>query len=181
MRNISLRDLMLAEELSSIKNEIVLINPNNDKLVFSVLQQIGFDTKQEVNYVPSLHRDMQGKIAVGFQAVGEYDTDTKYRPFIDTLDRVIISGMRDISLAKDLIELMGKRYPYRNDDEAEGKSRKRNNDPRYYSDQELLDMGYTSGEEDEEETVEYVQEDYETVSKMIKTLEEVRDQIRGVK
>ena len=93
MRNISLRDLMLADSLSHIKSEVELINPKNDVVVNYVLTEIGFDVRQPVEYIPSFHRDMQGKAAVGYQAVGEYMVDPRYNKFIDTMDRIIVAGL----------------------------------------------------------------------------------------
>lgn len=176
MRNISLRDLKLADSLAHL-NEVEMIHPSNDALVNSVLESIGFNTKQGVQYVASLHRDMQGKAAVGFQAIGEYNVDPKYRGFIDTIDRVIVAGLTDISLAKDMAELMGKRYNYKNQDEEDVKKNKKPNDPRYYSDSELLEMGYTSG--DEEDEYEETEPDCELITSQINALNEIKIAVRG--
>lgn len=176
MRNISLRDLMLA--LPQFKNEIEVIHPDNDEVVFAALDAIGFDSRRGIEYIPSNHRDMQGGEGVGFQAVGEYNPDPKFKKYLDTIDRVIVAGMTDISLAKDMAELMGKRFNYNNQDE-EVVSRKRPNDPRYYSEQELLDMGYSEGDEVEEYDGE-VMENQNSISEQIATLEAVRVMLRGV-
>lgn len=176
MRNVSLRDLKLADTLSHL-NEIEMIHPENDALVHEVLRQIGFDTRQGIEYIPSYHRDMTGKAAVGFQAVGEYKVDPKYNKFIDITDRVVVAGMTDINLAKDMAELMGKRYNYNNQDYEDGKGKKRSNDPRYYSDEELLEMGYT--EPEEEDVCDVVEDNCEAIESQIKALEEIKVMLRG--
>lgn len=177
MRNISLRSLMLAEELSHIKNEVELIHPSNDEVVKKVLAAIGFDVRHGVEYIPSFHRDMSGKAAIGYQAVGEYNVDPKYNKFIDTLDRVIVAGLTDASLAREMSNLLGKRLSYKNDDPL-GDARERVlDDPRYYSEAELLELGYTMGSDEPE--YDAVEDDYESISAQIKVLEDVRDSVRG--
>lgn len=162
MRSLSVRDLLVAEELSHIKNEIDLIHPQNDELVKFILHQIGFDTRHEIQYIPSLHRDLKGKVAVGFQVVGEYSTDHKYRKFMDTLDRVIICGMKDISLGRELAAMMGSQLQYHNDPEADN-----------VSDAELENMGFTEGDGGDD-----AQEGYEELRREIEQLKMICASIR---
>ena len=179
MRNISLRDLMYGvDSLSDIKSEIDLINPANDERIKAVLEEIGFNTKQGIDYIPSNHRDMRNNVAVGFQVVGEYNTDPSMKHFLDTTDRIVVAGMTDVHLAKDMAELMGKRYTYKNQDEDDIKERKRPNDPRYYSEEELIEMGYTSGNENE---IEYddVETNCDSISSQIAALQIAKELIRG--
>lgn len=174
---LSVRDLMLCEELSHIPNEVSLLHPDNDALVASLLEQVGFNIKKEWTYIPSLHRDMREKAQVGFQIVGEYNTDPKYRHLLDMTDKIVVAGMVDPSLAKEMLEIMGKRFQYKNDEE-DVKSRKRPNDPRYYSEEELLEMGYSTGE-DEEEVYEDEDDSCNSVTSQIAALQSIKVAIRG--
>lgn len=177
MRNTSLRDLKLADLLSHL-TEVEIINPKNDELVKSVLQQIGYDTRQPIEYTVSNHRDMQGKSAVGFQVIGEYNTDPKYKHFLDTVDRVVVAGLTDIHLARDMETLLGKRFIYRNEDETENKTRE--NDPRYYTPEQLAEMGFTGMEQDDEDYSEgVVDSDYDMITSQIMALEAIKKSLRG--
>lgn len=168
MRAISLRDVLVAEELSHIKNEIELIHPDNDELVKSVLEQVGFDVRHGIQYIPSLHRDMQNKVAVGFQAIGEYSTDPKYKQFMDTFDRVVIAGMQDASLGREMAYMMGQQFKFNDDPEADVKS---------YTEAELNAMGFTDGNEDE--YVDDDPEDSDRISREIEQLKMICVSIRG--
>lgn len=177
MRAISLRDLMLADELSHIKNEVELIHPRNDSIVKYVLQGVGFDTSQPIEYIASYHRDMQNKAAVGFRVVGEYDTHPQYKQFLTPDDRIVLAGMEDISLGKELSLIMGRRFNYHNEDEYEiGAKRKKPSDPRYFTDAELLEMGYSEGDDEDYEEVGLEDE----LTQQITTLENIKNSIRGV-
>lgn len=168
MRSISCRDILVAEELSHIKNEIELLNPDNDELVKSVLTQVGFDVRHGIQYIPSLHRDMQNKVAVGFMAIGEYNTDPKYKQFMDTFDRVVIAGMQDASLGREMANMMGQQFQFNNDPEADAKE---------YSEAELKAMGFTSGNEDE--YVDDSPEESDRISREIEQLKMICASIRG--
>lgn len=179
MRQLSVRDLLLA--LPQFKNEIELIHPDNDAVVFATLDAVGFDTRQGVTYVAQLHRDMQDKVAVGFMALGEYNVDPKFNKFIDMTDRIVIAGLHDRSLAEEMLNIQGKKFTYINDDEPESKaSLKRPHDPRYYDDSELLAMGYTAPDEDEGIDAEVGSvEDYESVASQIAMLNGIKKLLRG--
>jgi hypothetical protein len=183
MKVLSFRDLMVCEELSHIKNEIELLHPSNDSLVNSLLVQIGFDVAREVFYEASKHRDLQGVVAVGFCACGEYARDVKYRQFLDTTDRIVIAGMNDPSLAREMALSQGTSHSYRNDDDKwDDGSRAKKDDVRYYSDQELLDLGFTGDKEEIDEFEgEYIERDWEENLRAIQVLKETRDLIRGVR
>lgn len=175
MRSLSVRDLMLADELSHIRNEVELIHPSNDAIVKYVLQGIGFDTSREIIYEASCHRDMAGKAAVGFRVLGEYDTDPKYKEFLTTEDRVVQAYMKDVSLGKELEILLGKRFGYKNDDEYEIGNKRKKDNPRYFSDEQLLEDGYS--EVDDEDYEEMDTED--ELTQQINTLEDIKKTIRG--
>lgn len=174
MRTISFRDLLVAEELSHIPNEIALLDPSNDGLVKHVLEYMGFDTKQDVIYEASKHRDMKGVVAVGFMAVGEYSRKKEHRHFLDSNDRIILAGQVDASLGKELAEMAGRRNTYKNQDQTEN-TRHKPDDPRYYTDAELLELGYTDGNSEEVDPFEgdYIEPDWEETLRAIKVLEDI--------
>lgn len=171
---------MLADSLKHIKSEVLLICPENDSLVAKVLEQIGYDIKQAWEYVPSKHRCMGNKISVGFMVVGEYSRDIKYRHFLDTTDRVIVAGLSDASLARDMSALQGRKNIYKGEDKWDDGSRAKVDDCRYYSEAQLLELGWTTGEEDEdsEGSSDYIEASWEEDLRAIKQLEELRDAIR---
>lgn len=102
-RVISFSDLKLAEELSHL-NSIQMCHPSNDELMFSVLDQLGMDCQYAVEYLPSQHRNMQGKVVIDFQATGELQLQ---RSFVDSylcspIERNIAYGYTDLSLSEAL-------------------------------------------------------------------------------
>lgn len=156
-RTISFRDLMVCEELAHIKNEIELLHPSNDDLVASVLSKIGFDIDYPVAYIPSKHRDMQNKVAVGFMAVGDISLNRDFinSPMCSVVDRMVAAAYTDPSLTKELANLTGNQVNFKAlmDDEGD------------YAGDELDDS--------------LLEPDYEYVSQQIKQLESIRDAIRG--
>lgn len=159
MRTCSFRDLLVCEELSHIKNEISLLHPSNDGVMERILGAIGFDVAYPIAYIPSKHRDMQGKVAVGYVAVGEISCN---RNFINgklstTEDRIIAAGYQDISLARELASLSGQSRSFAEFVEVEA------------ADEESVN--YDSANE--------VEPDYTFVESQIKQLAEIRDTIRG--
>lgn len=162
---ISFRDLKLIPELSHY-NEIELLHRNLDETVQKYLAQIGFDTDYEVQYVPSKHRDMQGKVAVGFQAVGEISINRNFinSPLCSISERIAATGYQDPSLTRELSSMMASKNDYRGLSEVDG----------CVEDAEFGDsLVSTKTPKDE------IEEDYEWVMQQIKQLEMVRDQIRS--
>ncbi len=182
MRNTSLRDLKLADTIAHM-SELDMIHPNNDKVIKAVLETIGYDVKQKIDFIPSYHRDMQGKAAVGFQVLGEYNLDPKYDKFVDTIDRVVKAGYTDPHLARDMAELMGKRFSYKNEDEIDVKSNLED-DPRYYTEAEKKAMGFTGFDEDSSEE-DFLSEhggaerDCDMISSQIAALQALKVAVRG--
>lgn len=180
MRQISMRDLKLADSLNHM-SEIDMLHPENEVEVKKVLKEIGFDIKQNISFIPCLHRDMQQRVAVGFVITGEYSLERKYNKFLDMTDRVVITGMKDRSLAKDMLEIMGKKFTYTNPDESEYKIA--DNDQRYYSPEKLRELGYTGFEDDTEDT--FIQEhggldsDCEMIVSQVEALVAIRVSLRG--
>lgn len=155
----SFRDLKLIPELSGL-SEIHMIHPSNDNLVNKYLAQLGFDLDYAVVYIPAKHRDMQGKIAVGFRAVGEVSCNRNFinSPLCTIDDRLIAAGYQDISLAKEMATLgsAGRSYSQLIDGEC-------------VEDDAVVEDFL------EEET----EEDEEFVASQIAQLEEIRDRLRG--
>jgi hypothetical protein len=156
-RTLSFRDLMVCEELAHIKNEVSLLHPSNDKLVSSILDKIGFDTEYPVTYVPSKHRCMQNKVAVGYMVVGEISINRKFinSGMCSLTERMVAASYTDRSLAQELGTLTGNYIDYRtimNDDAEEGPD-------------ELPD--------------DMLEPDRVEVGQQIKMLVELRDAIRG--
>lgn len=178
-RVLSCRDLMLATSLKNIKNEVELIHPENDAIVINILTQLGFDCKNGIDYAPSLHRDMQNKVAIGYQVVAEMSTDRKYNDYLDAHDRAARAGLTDVSLAKEMCALMGKSYKY-NKGSGEQKVVNSKKASRYedegneYSDLYIDDTG-------DDEYDDYEEADYQANLSQIQTLERLKKEIRGEK
>jgi hypothetical protein len=156
-RVISFRDLMLCTSLSHIKNEVELLNIENDVLVAEILDKVGFDVDYPVLYVPSKHRDMQNKIAVGFMAVGEISLNRAFTSsyLCSATERLIAACHIDPSLTIELGRLAGSHVNYKS---------------------MLEDESEFDGDELPEEMLE---PDRYAVAQQIKQLTELRDLIRG--
>lgn len=156
-RTISFRDLLVAEELAHIKNEIELLAIENDALVESILKKIGFDTDYPITYIPSKHRDMQNKVAVGFMVVGEISLNRSFinSSLCSTTERLVASSYTDPSMTRELSNLMGNHINFKALIAEEGE-----------------------GESDELPS-DMLEPDREFVALQIKQLAEIRDMIRG--
>jgi hypothetical protein len=148
---------MVAESLAHIRNEIELLSIENDDAVGAVLEQIGFDLEYPVSYIPAKHRNMQGKVVIGFLAVGEINMN---RSFINSrlctlTERMIAAAYTDPSLTRELGNLMGMRANFRT----------------------LLDNGNAVSNENLPEDM--LEPDRDIVLQQLKDLEAVRDAIRG--
>lgn len=155
MKTLSFRDLKLAEELSHL-NEIEMLSIDNDDVMLSVLKKCGFDTDYGIAYIPSKHRDMQGKIAIGFQAVGDVtlNRDIINTSVCDMTDRLVAASYQDPSRAREMAGMMGGQIRLQsllNDEDAE----------------------------EEDFPNELIEDDCDWVTTQIKQLEAIRDQIRG--
>lgn len=155
MKCISFRDLLVADALKHL-NEIEMLSPENDELMKSVLVQCGMDVDYDIQYIPTKHRDMQGKVAVGFQAVGDININRNVLNSCvsDVTDRMVAASYQDPSLTRELAGMMGNTINYKSLLEAEDAF-------------------------DETEYVEPLEEDYEWVTKQIKQLQDIHDVIRG--
>lgn len=153
-RVFSFRDLGRAPNLKGL-NETELLSPKWDEEVNKVLAAVGFDINAPILYVPSQHRDLAGKVAVGFRAVGEISSDTSYlnSRMCPLIERLIWAAQKDPSLAKELSRMMGHSVNLDNDEALE----------------ESLDFPEAD-----------VEPDYELIQEQIEVLTFLRDQIRGI-
>jgi len=107
VRSLSFRDLLKIPALSGYK-EIELVSPKMDHIVAPWVHVLGIDTNFPVEYMANIHRDMSGKVDAGYRVVGEVRTDDAYlnSGLCDQVERIIIAGKFDMSLARELAELM---------------------------------------------------------------------------
>lgn len=155
-RVFSFRDLKLIPELSKY-NEVELLHPVLDTRVNKYLAQLGFNMNAPIEYIPAKHRDIQGKVAVGFRAVGEITQD---REFINShlcsvTERMMAAHQQDPGLAKEMASLMGSSCSFVSQFHPE--------------------------EEDMHFPAELVERDCDDVGNQIRELEAIRDAIRGVR
>lgn len=164
-RVLSMRDILKIPELSKY-NEVELINPDMDKILKPWLWQLGYDTEYEWEYIPSKHRDLTGKVAIGFQVSGEISLRREFinSPMCNTTERIAATGYHDPSLTRELSSMQGSKVDYNHLSEVDGDE-----------EDEFGDTLVLKGPDKEG-----VEEDYEWVSLQIRQLEVLRDTIRGV-
>lgn len=113
MKTISASDLKLAPELSNF-GPLDWIDPKNDLAIYPYLHMLGIDTDYAVSISASQHRNLQGKLVIGYQFSGEIRLDPEFRasPFCTVEDRIIINGATDLGLADDMSRSlsMGREY-----------------------------------------------------------------------
>jgi hypothetical protein len=151
MISISFEDLKLVDTLKHL-DYMSMLHPDNDKLMMSVLGQIGFDVSKPIKYLPSKHRTLANKIVINFRAVGEID---KYYKNHDIYTRIAVAGMDDIEMARDMCGIL-------------------NSAPTFESRLPELSGGYKA----DEFPPEMIEKDYEEVRKQIRQLEDLKDFIR---
>ena len=80
-----------------------------DDKINAVLGSIGFDTRQAIDYVPNLHRDIRGNVGMGYRAVGTVTTDPAWlkHPLCDMTEAIIFEHRRDPGLARDMANMSG--------------------------------------------------------------------------
>lgn len=152
-RIFSFRDLQLVPQLAHL-TEHQMVRLENDRLMTTALSILGFSLRHPILYVPSLHRDMQGKVAVGFRATGTLNEDPVYRnsSLCPQIERLIWAARRDPTLAAELSRMIG--HSINLDDD--------------YAEEPLTTL------EDE-----YIEPDYKKNLKLIQDMEAYRDTVRG--
>jgi len=118
-RCISFRDLKLIPELSGF-SEMQMLQPAMDAVIYPYLALLGIDVEYTVSYVPNVHRDMQGKVALGLMARGQVSINRNdiNGPFMGMEDRLQAVAFLDRSLLEEMAELSGKMLDYRGDGES---------------------------------------------------------------
>lgn len=103
MKSFSVTDLQLISDLSHLRM-LDFINPENDKLIAPFLEILGFDTEYPVEFVPAMHRNLQGKVVIAYLVVGDINCNAAFRKSVwcTTEDRIIAAGYTDLSLAADM-------------------------------------------------------------------------------
>lgn len=154
---ISFTDLKLISQLSHM-SEIEMLSIENDNIMLYYLDKLGVDVQYPTMYLPSRHRNMQGKVVVGFRACGEIQHNRAFTKsdYCLPMERVAITGQYDRSLTQELASLSGTTLNHDafHEDQIDDSA----NDP-------YLD--------------EYVEASWKATEREIKVLEELRDFIRG--
>lgn len=152
-RVFSFRDLQRIPALKGL-TETQLLSIERDDLVNQYLAELGFDITKAILYVPAKHRDLSGKVAVGYRAVGDINQDRKWlnSSMCLPIERLIAASKTDMSLTRELAKLMG-------------------------SNVDLRDDGVV--EEPEDFPDELTEPDADDVAHQILILESIRDQVRG--
>lgn len=156
MKSISFRDLKLVTTLAHL-NELEMIHPNNDALMYGILDKLGFDIEYPIMYLANKHRDMQNKVSIGFRAVGEINIQRKHieAVYTDLTTRLAASAYTDPSMTIELAELAGK----------------------------TIDINSFSGGEDspnaEDVATDMIEPSYQDTLAQMKLLESIRDEVRG--
>ncbi len=165
MRVLSFSDIRAVVPYFMHMNEIEMLHPDHDIQMSIVLDAMGFDTNDGIEYIPTKHRNLQGNVVIGFRAVGHvnpYNREFLNSRLADNYDRMAAAGRAgDKSLARELAKLMGVGSGCTMiADDAD-------------ADVELEDMSKRQQE------MAYIEPDYEDVSNQLRTLRWIRDDIRG--
>lgn len=117
-RVFSFRDLIRVVPQFQGKSEYDLIRPEMDEAVHDVLADLGFSMRHAITYVPALHRDLTGRVAVGFMARGalnHYARSYLSSPLCDPIELLIAAAKRDPSMAAELAKMLGGKHCLDND------------------------------------------------------------------
>ena len=154
---LSFSDLQLISGLSHL-NEFDMLLIENDDLMAFYLDKAGMDVEYAVQYIPSQHRNLQNKVVVGFQAVGDLQHQ---RAFLNSvyclpIERIAAYGEQDRSLTVELASLSGTQL----------------NHSAFHEDMidDSVNDSFYEG---------LIEPSYRAVESSIKALEDIRDSIRG--
>lgn len=130
-----------------------MLDPYWDDEINAVLASIGFDMRQAIDYVPNLHRDIQGNVGMGYRAVGTVTTDPSWlkHPLCDMVEAIIFEYRRDPGLARDMAAMSGSYF----------------------------DLTEGAGDHFEPSENEYIEPDHKKHEDEIQRLVNQRDKIRG--
>ena len=155
--NISFRDILTIPAMSHLR-EMDLLNPENDALALPFLYDMGIDTRFPLHITCNLHRDLNNKVAVGYRYTGYMRRDKAFTksPFCDMISRVAIAMDRDVSLGMHMAGMLNQTLDF----------------------DKMVSEANIDGNEREAEEMEDDTE-YVANSVLIRTLEELRDSVRG--
>lgn len=105
MKSISCHDLKLITALKDF-SIFDLVHPKNDHIVHPFLEVMGFDMNKGLMYTVSQHRTLQKTVEVGYVIRGEVNRSRKHLtgPWGTLEDRIMVAGLEDIELCKDLCD-----------------------------------------------------------------------------
>ena len=157
---LSLRDVKIIPQFSAL-SELEMINPMYDNAIKEILKHVGFDVEYPIEYVPSIHRDMQNNVGLGFRVVGEVDCNRKWlsSPLCDLTSILVAASYLDISLMRELAEMCIKSPDYESLD---------------WEDVNICERGSYG-----DEPMNIEEEGWQEVEEEIRMLERMRDIIRG--
>lgn len=157
MFSISFRDILTIPALKHLR-EIDLLDPVYDVLTYPFIHAMGIDTVYPVSITVNLHRDLNNKVGVGYRYTGMMRRDREFvnSGFCDIVSRVSIAMAKDKSLGDHLCELLGKTVDF---------------------EKAALETDIDQLEREPESMCDDA--DYVKNNLLIKTLEDVRDCVRG--
>ncbi len=113
MFNISVSDLLKLGDFAGM-NEVSLIHPKNDEKVLNHARTAGMDVTGGYCYEASQHKNMFGKVVVGYRLIGELTNTPSFRssPFCTPEVRTLSHLRRDVSLTQEMVKLSGGCFSY---------------------------------------------------------------------
>lgn len=107
MKNISVTDLMLIPELSDLRM-LDFIDPKYTSRISPFLKIVGFDLDYPIEFIPSQHRNIQGKEVIAYMIVGELECNDSFLSSVwaTTEDRIIAAGYKDLGKARDMAQAL---------------------------------------------------------------------------
>lgn len=113
MKTYSVTDLQLIPELSHLRM-IDFINPVHTALISPFLRVLGYDLDFPITFVPSQHRNMQGKVVIAYMVVGDVECNASFLGSVwaTTEDRVVAAGYKDLGAAETIASAMTQSREY---------------------------------------------------------------------
>jgi hypothetical protein len=110
---LSVSDLLKLNDFAGM-NEVQLIHPDNDEKVLNHARTAGMDITGGYEYSASQHKNMAGKVVVGYRLIGELTNAPSFRasPFCTSEVRTLSHLRRDVSLTQEMVKLSGGCFSY---------------------------------------------------------------------
>ena len=153
MISIAFDDLLQFPSLKGYTERSLLL-PSMDSKVLECCYQLGMDITKGYEYIPSKMRTLRDTIVTGYRVSGEIRLDWRTSPLCTLTERIIISTKQDVSLTKELCNLMNSSLDYRS-----------------FTENEDCNDGY--------EYEEGFEDDMHSVSEELQVLQEMLDNVRG--